>query len=173
VAIDAPFARRPSDYFTFTECDRADQIQLIVDLRRAVDLLEARGDVDGDRIGYPGFSYGAAMGGLLAGVEHRIAAFVVASGDGEVVSNRHFTRPLSHLPARRRQKWLAAMKPLEPLRWIGRASAPSSSCRAGSTNPLRRPTQKGSSRRLPRQKRFAGTTPGTCFAIRQSATPRD
>jgi hypothetical protein len=52
VAIDAPFARRSGDPVRFDERDRAEQIQLIVDLRRAVDLLRARGDVDGgaDRV---------------------------------------------------------------------------------------------------------------------------
>jgi uncharacterized protein len=127
VAIDAPWARR-REVPMFTKRDRADQIQLIVDLRRAVDLLQSRDDVDGDRIGYLGISYGAAMGGLFAGVEDRIAAFVLAVGDGGLVT--HLTGPedadgpLSRLPAARRESWLAAMEPIEPLKWIGRAEAP-------------------------------------------------
>jgi dienelactone hydrolase len=127
VAIDAPWARR-RELPMFTKRDRADQIQLIVDLRRAVDLLQSRDDVDDDRIGYLGVSYGAAMGGLFAGVEDRIAAFVLAVGDGGLVT--HFTGPedaggpLSRLPAARRERWLAAMEPIEPLRWIGSAEAP-------------------------------------------------
>ena len=127
VAIDAPWARR-REVPMFTKRDRADQIQLIVDLRRAVDLLQSRDDVDDDRIGYLGISYGAAMGGLFAGVEDRIAAFVLAVGDGGLVT--HFTGPedangpLSQLPPSRRKRWLAAMEPIEPLNWIGRADAP-------------------------------------------------
>jgi dienelactone hydrolase len=81
IAIDAPFARRRGAPIAFTRRDRTEQIQLIVDQRRAVDLLRARADVDEDRIAYLGVSYSAAMGGLLAGVEHRIAAFVLMSGD--------------------------------------------------------------------------------------------
>jgi hypothetical protein len=88
VAIDAPWSRR-KELPDFTERDRADQIQLMVDLRRAVDLLQSRDDVDDNRIAYIGVSYGAAMGGLLAGIGDRIAAFVLASGDGGLVS--HFT----------------------------------------------------------------------------------
>jgi len=128
VAIDAPFARRGGEPVSFTRRDRAEQIQLIVDLRRAVDLLRSRPDVDPDRIGYLGISYGGAMGGLLAGVEHRIAAFVLMVGDGGLV--QHFTgpesqpSPLSSLEPTRRTQWLAAMRPIEPLAWIGRASAP-------------------------------------------------
>jgi dienelactone hydrolase len=62
IAIDAPFARRSGAPIAFTRRDRAEQIQLIVDLRRAVDLLRARADVDDDRIAYLGMSYGAVMG---------------------------------------------------------------------------------------------------------------
>jgi hypothetical protein len=87
VLIDAPFARRPGDPVHFDRRDRAEQIQLIVDLRRAVDLLRARSDVDRKRIGYIRISYGAAMGGLLAGVERRINAFVLARGDGGLVEH--------------------------------------------------------------------------------------
>ncbi len=128
VSIDAPWSRR-KELPDFTEGDRADQIQLMVDLRRAVDLLHSRDDVDDDRIAYVGVSYGAAMGGLLAGIEDRIKAFVLASGDGGLVS--HFTGtgayangPLSQLPPARRKRWLDAMGPIEPVKWIGRAHAP-------------------------------------------------
>jgi len=127
VAIDAPWARR-REVPMFTKRDRADQIQLIVDLRRAVDLLQSRDDVDDGRIGYLGISYGAAMGGLFAGVEDRIAAFVLAVGDGGLVT--HLTGPedangpLSQLSAARRESWLAAMEPIEPLKWIRSAEAP-------------------------------------------------
>jgi dienelactone hydrolase len=128
VAIDAPWSRR-GELPDFSERDRADQIQLMVDLRRAVDLLQSRDDVDDDRIAYIGVSYGAAMGGLLAGIEDRIKAFVLASGDGGLVS--HFTGtgayadgPLSRLAPARRERWLDAMRPIEPIKWIGRADAP-------------------------------------------------
>jgi uncharacterized protein len=128
IAISAPFDRRGGVPIDFTRRDRAEQIQLIVDLRRAVDLLRARADVDDARIAYLGFSFGAAMGGLLAGVEHRIAAFVLMSGDGGLV--QHLTGPEDETeppptlsPARRkawlarRDAWLAAMRPIEPLTW--------------------------------------------------------
>ena len=88
VAIDAPWARR-EELPDFSERDRADQIQLMVDLRRAVDLLQSRDSVDDDRIAYLGVGYGGAMGGLLAGIEDRVAAFVLDVGDGGLVS--HFT----------------------------------------------------------------------------------
>jgi dienelactone hydrolase len=127
IAIDAPWSRR-EELPDFTERDRADQIQLMVDLRRTVDLLHNRDDVDDRRIAYFGVSYGGAMGGLLAGIEDRLAAFVLDVGDGGLVS--HFTGaedaggPLSQLSPARRKRWLNAMRPIEPIKWIGRADAP-------------------------------------------------
>ena len=90
--IDAPFARFPSGPegtgpATFTEQDRSQQIQLIVDLRRGVDLITSRPEVDADRVAFIGISYGASMGGLLAGVEDRIKAYVLTMGDGGLVEN--------------------------------------------------------------------------------------
>ena len=66
------------------------------------------------------------MGGLLAGMEHRIKAYVLMVGDGGLVA--HFTGPedagrdLHRLPPEQRQAWLAAMEPIEPLRWVAHAS---------------------------------------------------
>lgn len=128
LAIDAPFARRGGDPISFTRRDRNEQIQLIADLRRAVDLLRSRSDVDKSRIAYLGYSYGGAMGGLLAGAEKRIAAFVLMVGDGGLVE--HFTGaddsggPVSALPPKLRRQWLAAMRPIEPLAWIRKARTP-------------------------------------------------
>lgn len=64
--------------------DQARIIRIIVDVRRAVDLLTAQSDVDPRRIGFVGHSYGANLGGVLAGVEHRIAAYVFMSGNARL-----------------------------------------------------------------------------------------
>lgn len=130
--IDAPFARpenrsRSSWPLTFSEVDRLEQIQLMVDLRRGVDLLSARQDVDPKRLAYIGYSYGAAMGGLLAGIEPRIKAFGLMVGDGGLIS--HFTdadgKPsveLNRLSEEERQAWLELMQPIEPIRFVGHAT---------------------------------------------------
>ncbi|HXG66542.1 MAG TPA: hypothetical protein VNO70_15690 [Blastocatellia bacterium] len=79
---DAPFARPgvadDPDYFSAGNAELL--AQQIVDLRRGVDLLAARGEVDGGRIAFVGHSYNAHAGGILAGVEKRIKAFVLMSG---------------------------------------------------------------------------------------------
>lgn len=131
LTISAPFSRgdrldNPEEMIRLDERDRADQIQLIVDLRRGVDLLLARPDVAKDRIAYAGRSYGAAQGGLLAGVEKRIKAYALVVGDGGLVS--HFTGaddtngPLQSLPQDQVKRWREAMDPIEPIRWVGRAA---------------------------------------------------
>lgn len=127
--INAPFARsgrRDEPPLRFTEQDREEHIQVVVDLRRGVDLLLERADVDGERIAFHGFSYGAMIGGLLAGIEPRIAAFVLVSGDGGLV--QHFTGlddrggPLDALPAAEREEWLTLMEPLESSYYVGHAA---------------------------------------------------
>jgi len=59
-------------------------IQTVVDLRRGVDLLLARSDVDPRRLGYFGGSFGAFVGGVLSGVEKRIRAFALASAPASI-----------------------------------------------------------------------------------------
>ncbi len=82
VALDAPFARRGGEPLHFTEADSAEQVHLMTDLQRAVDLLTARPDVDPSRLGYVGISYGGAMGALFVGIERRLNAAVLVVGDG-------------------------------------------------------------------------------------------
>jgi serine/threonine protein kinase/formylglycine-generating enzyme required for sulfatase activity/dienelactone hydrolase len=50
------------------------------DLGRTVDYLEARGDVDLQRVGFVGLSLGAAIGQLMVRFEERIATLVLWSG---------------------------------------------------------------------------------------------
>ncbi len=126
--IDAPFARRPNGMYasvTMTEQDRREQIQLIVDLRRGIDLLLSRPEVDPERLAYVGISYGGAMGGLLAGVEDRLKAYVLQVGDGGLVT--HFTGPEDRAawlarPEDERQQWVAWMWPIEPIHYVRCAS---------------------------------------------------
>lgn len=126
IAIDAPWARS-GNVIHWDARDSTNQVQLIVDLQRAVDVLIAREDVDSVRMAYVGVSYGGAMGGLLAGVERRLSAYVLRVGDGGLIA--HFTGaedpPVPQgLSDSAWQRWRAAMDPIEPIRYIGRANAP-------------------------------------------------
>jgi dienelactone hydrolase len=59
------------------EQDIADLVQQVTDMRRGVDLLLARKDVDPRRIAYVGHSCNAVVGAFLSGVERRFKAFVL------------------------------------------------------------------------------------------------
>jgi dienelactone hydrolase len=57
-----------------------DLVQAIVDMRRGVDLLVARRDVDPKRIAFVGHSYNAMIGAFLSGIDRRFKAFVLMAG---------------------------------------------------------------------------------------------
>jgi dienelactone hydrolase len=82
VLIDAPFRR--GGFVTFS-CET--YIQTVMDIRRAVDLLESLAIVDRNRIGYVGHSFGATWGGVVAGVEKRIKSFVLIAGLPDVIDH--------------------------------------------------------------------------------------
>ena len=124
IAIDAPHARRAGEAVRFSTEDRAEQIRLIKDLQRAVDVLRERPNVDDNRIAYVGVSYGGAMGALFVGIEERIKAAVLVVGDGGLVS--HFTGPedlnfMASLSCATRVSWFREMSPIEPIRFIAHA----------------------------------------------------
>ena len=126
LSLDAPWARRGGPVVAFTPQDSADQVQLITDMQRGVDVLIARRDVDATRLAYVGVSSGGAMGALLAGVERRLRTYILAVGDGGLVS--HFTGaddprdgPFG-VSRDQWHRWLVAMRPIEPLRFVGRAA---------------------------------------------------
>jgi dienelactone hydrolase len=122
IAIDAPFARRSGSWLRMTKEDRDEQIQLMKDLQRAVDVLRAEPSVDKDRIAYLGISYGGATGVQFAGIEHRIKAAALVVADAGLVT--HYTQPanllfLATLSCASRAAWFREMVPIEAIRFIG------------------------------------------------------
>jgi len=87
---DGPIARpgHVENNEPLNEQQIVDLVQQVVDLRRGVDLLLARKDVDPKRIAYVGHSYNAVIGALLSGVDKRFKAFVLmtATMSDEVTS---------------------------------------------------------------------------------------
>jgi dienelactone hydrolase len=128
IAIDAPWNHRATPpYLTFTAQDRTEQIQVVKDLQRAVDVLRSRPNVDDDRIAFVGFSWGGATGALFVGIERRLRTAVLVVGHGGQVS--HATGPVGSklvagLPCARRVAWMRAMAPIEPIRYVGNANVP-------------------------------------------------
>jgi len=126
IAIDAPFTRRAGT-LTFLPLDAAEQIQVIKDLQRAVDVLRSRPNVDDDRIAYLGFSWGGATGALFVGIERRLKAAVLVVGHAGQVSHatgREGFKHISSLSCARRVGWIRAMAPVEPIRFVAHANIP-------------------------------------------------
>jgi hypothetical protein len=85
--IDAPMVRPgyketsiKRDPLGWAEQSSEDDRREVVDLRRGVDLLISRRQVDRHRIAYVGHSFNAHAGAFLAAVEKRISAFVLMAG---------------------------------------------------------------------------------------------
>src|SRR5262249_14846397 len=78
----APWPKTP-DHFDKPDVDREIEIQAVVDLRRGIDLLLARLDVDPKRLAYVGHSYGARWGSILSAVDKRMKTLVPMAGVAE------------------------------------------------------------------------------------------
>ena len=119
--IDAPHARSPQRlFFSFTEQDRDDFIQVVVDLQRGVDLLIVQPNIDASRIGYVGFSYGATVGAMLAGVEKRIKAYILWGG-GARLTNSLRARGKA-IPKAKLEAYLEMMTALDSIYHISHAA---------------------------------------------------
>lgn len=110
---------------------RDENIRLVVDMRRAVDLLASRTDVDKNRIAYVGHSYGATPGGILTAVDNRIKTFVLIGGVLRLTEHMR-TSQLSfwkefreRLPGGRLEDYLKVVAPVNAANYLGRSSAAS------------------------------------------------
>jgi hypothetical protein len=75
-----PYARPPiEDVVVFEPSDKDGIVQEVKEMRRGIDVLVSRPEVDPSRLGYVGFSWGASLGGILSAVERRVHSFVLMS----------------------------------------------------------------------------------------------
>jgi dienelactone hydrolase len=107
--------------FSCTRRDIRPYTRYVVQLRRAVDVLLSRPEVDATRIGYAGFSYGANIGGTLAGVEHRIRAYAFRSGSAY---HSRFLRAqcVGRFSRKRMRAYTRAVSVVDPIRYVGHAA---------------------------------------------------
>lgn len=83
--VDYPWVRpapwrKPLQQAADPEADHEAFVQAVVDLRRGIDLLAGRADVDPKRLGYAGHSWGAQWGAILSAVEPRLKGAVLMAG---------------------------------------------------------------------------------------------
>lgn len=125
--IDCPFTRPDADRganFMNPERERDEWIKAVIEMRRGIDLLRARKDVDPKRIGYVGHSYGATAGGILAGVEKRITAYVLIGGLPalDLYDDPAFGPFLKALNAEQKKKYSEVIRVIEPARFVSNSS---------------------------------------------------
>jgi dienelactone hydrolase len=93
------------------------EVDSVREVRRAVDVLRSLPEVDDDRIGYVGWSAGARMGAIVAGVEHRIKALDLIAG-GAVPLGEY----LAQAPPEFRDELEPLLGKSDPLRYVGHAA---------------------------------------------------
>jgi dienelactone hydrolase len=77
---DPSYARPPvEEVVEFTPRDKEGIIQEVTEMRRGIDLLVSREDIDPSRLGYVGFSWGGSLGAIFSAVERRVGSFVLMS----------------------------------------------------------------------------------------------
>lgn len=125
--IDEPSVRS-MPLFNEPEADRERYVQVVLKLRHGIDLLLSRTDVDPQRIGYVGVSFGAWMGGILAGVENRVKTFVLIAGTPSMSdfwrSHKHpmIAQIRESLTEKQLERFLHITAPLDAVHFINRAS---------------------------------------------------
>lgn len=127
--IDAPFARpgqtEDKDFLSPRNAELL--FQEVLDMRRGVDVLLARPDVDPKRIAYVGHSYNASVGGILAGVEKRIKAFVLMAtvlSEAELIGSEEpeILKWRAQVDEKRIKEYLATYNWLDPAPYVGHAA---------------------------------------------------
>jgi len=127
--IDAPFARpgfvESPDPLGPQETNAL--FQQILDVRRGVDLLTSRSDVDPGRLAFVGHSFDTQVRAVLTGVEDRIQSYVLVCGvqavADEVMSNDpEMTAIRAKLGDENVRNYLATYDWLDPVHYISHAA---------------------------------------------------
>jgi len=84
-------------------------VQTVIDLRRAVDLLQSRPEIDANRIGYWGASMGAMLGAIFCGLDTRVKAACLVVGGGGLESA--LSKRFGVVPGEGIKEALAVMEP--------------------------------------------------------------
>ncbi|MCP5111411.1 MAG: prolyl oligopeptidase family serine peptidase, partial [bacterium] len=88
---------------------------------RAVSFLASRPEVDAERIGITGISWGGFLTSIVAGVDDRLKAAVPVYGCGFIYRNSPWVKNLDGLPPESRRLWI---KNFDPSSHLPRAQAP-------------------------------------------------
>jgi hypothetical protein len=117
--IDSPMVR--PDYKP--QGDLKNSEQDVIDLRRGLDLLCFRKDVDTNRVAYVGHSFHAGNGGILGGIEPRFALLVLMAGGLDmgqflVSKSQEAMKAKQKYSADRLKQYLAAIDSINPKHYL-------------------------------------------------------
>src|SRR5215469_12797656 len=119
---------RSVDHYDKPEVDRDTEIQAVIDLRRGIDLLLARSDVDPARLAYIGHSYGAQWGSILTAVDKRMKTSVLMAGvaeSGDVylrTTDPGLTDFRKTQPAGQLEKYCEVLGQIDAVNFVGHAA---------------------------------------------------
>ena len=124
--IDAPWSESNMNSFIKSVSGKPEDLremfrQFAVGLIRGVDLLASVPEVDINRAGFVGHSFGALFGGILAGVDKRIRACVLMAGVGRFADVAVLNDP--GLKGQKLEEFKRVMEPIDPFNFIGKANS--------------------------------------------------
>jgi beta-lactamase class A len=115
------------DHYDKPELDCEIEIQAVLDLRRGIDLLLARPDVDPKRLAYVGHSYGAQWGSILSAVDKRMKTSVLMAGVAEIEDTLRSNEPgivdfRKSRPPGQIERYAQVVGDIDAIHFVGHAS---------------------------------------------------
>lgn len=93
----------------------------VANVIRAISLVRSFEEVDGERVGITGISWGGYLTCLVAGIDPRLKAAVPVYGCGFLHENSAWLDVFAKLPENDRTRWTATF---DPSRYLGRCTTP-------------------------------------------------
>jgi cephalosporin-C deacetylase-like acetyl esterase len=103
------------------EQDTANITAEVIKLRRGLDLLTARSDVDPSRIAFVGHDYGAMAGSIVSAVDSRVSAEILMAPDATYFN--WFNKYWIGYEGAQADAYSALLAPYDPIEYVGHAPA--------------------------------------------------
>jgi dienelactone hydrolase len=133
--IDPPHVRPGGPtLISCTKKDRGPFVQYVVELRRGIDVLGSRSEIDGSRLGDVGFSFGSTMAGVLSGVDHRLKALVIESG--RAYHTGFLRSSCTSTPKKKLRTYIRQMSFTNPIQYVRKAAPSTLLIQNGTRDPF-------------------------------------